>query len=268
MPEGPEVKIASDYFNHFFFSCKKIKFELISEYYHKKYFEVFNTVNNNLKTFKPTFTIGKNIFVELDNNQIFNFHLGMTGGWSNELVKHCHFRVFDNDNELFYRDVRKFGKMKIITKSNFIEKFNSTYDLLHESYNFNNHLKYLEEKISVRKSICSLIMDQKYFPGVGNYIKSEALYASKIHPEEKWGNLNTNKKKNLIKNLKKIMYDSYKAGGAELKDFNNPFHISKFKLKIYGQKYTDKNNIVTSKLTTDSRKTWFCTKQQTLIIKK
>ena len=28
----------------------------------------------------------------------------------------------------------------------------------------------------------------KKFPGVGNYIKSEALYLSEIHPEEKWGN--------------------------------------------------------------------------------
>ena len=265
MPEGPEVKIASDYFNHFFFSCKKIKFEIISEYYHKKYFEVFETINNQLKKFKPTFTIGKNIFLELSNNQIFNFHLGMTGGWSNDLIKHCHFRVFDDNIELFFRDVRKFGTMKIINKSQCIEKFNPSYDLLQGSYNLQNHLNDLETKISVKKSICSIIMDQKYFPGVGNYIKSEALYAAKIHPEERWGNLNQNKRKYLIKTIKRIMNNSYKLGGAELKDFNNPFHISKFKLKIYGKKYTDKNNLVTSRITTDYRKTWFCTKQQKLI---
>ena len=28
MPEGPEVKIASDYFNEFFSSSKKIEFEI------------------------------------------------------------------------------------------------------------------------------------------------------------------------------------------------------------------------------------------------
>ena len=65
--------------------------------------------------------------------------------------------------------------------------------------------------------------------------------------------------------MKKIMHNSYKSGGAELKDFNNPFYKSKFKLKIYGKKYTDKNHLVTSKITTDARKTWFCTKQQKLI---
>ena len=60
------------------------------------------------------------------------------------------------------------------------------------------------------------------------------------------------------------MLDSYKSGGAELKDFKNPFNQSEFKLKIYGKKYTDKNNVVTSLVTSDSRKSWFCNKTQKL----
>ena len=188
----------------------------------------------------------------------------MTGGWSNKLIKHCHFRVFNNTSELFFKDVRKFGNIKIITKSLFNEKFNPSYDMLNESYNLQIHLSYLEKKISEKKSICSTIMNQKYFPGVGNYIKSEALYASKIHPEEKWGNLNNNMKIKLLKNTKKVMNNSYKLGGAELKDFNNPFNSSKFKLHIYAKKHTEKNTLVTSRITSDSRKTWFCPKQQKL----
>jgi len=265
MPEGPEVKIASDYFNEFFLTSEKIEFEIISGYYHDKYFDVFNTIKNNLKSFKPTYTIGKNIFLDLENDQIFNFHLGMTGGWSNELVKHCHFRVSDCNSEMFFRDVRKFGKMKIITQCQFNEKHNPNYDLLNKSYNLEIHLNYLETKIKAKKSICSIIMDQKYFPGVGNYIKSESLYASKIHPEEKWGNLNSDMRINLIRNIQKVMNVSYKSGGAELKDFKNPFNPSKFKLQIYGKKNTEQNNKVISKKTSDSRKTWFCSKQQKLI---
>ena len=69
-------------------------------------------------------------------------------------------------------------------------------------------------------------MNQKYFPGVGNYIKSESLYLSKIHPEEKWGNLNEKMRINLIKNIQNVMCDSYRSGGAELKDFKNPFYIT------------------------------------------
>jgi len=265
MPEGPEVKIASDYFNQFFLSSKQIEFEIISEYYDKKYFDVFNTISTLLKVVKPTYTIGKNIFLDIGSDLIFNFHLGMTGGWSDELVKHCHFRVFDCKREIFFKDVRKFGNMKIITQAQFNEKFNPLYDILHKSYSFKSHLNYLESKINPKKSICAIIMDQKYFPGVGNYIKSESLYASKIHPEEKWENLNKEMRVNLIKNIQIVMCNSYNSGGAELKDFKNPFNASKFSLKIYGKNYTEESNLVISKKTSDYRKTWFCSKEQKLI---
>ena len=109
------------------------------------------------------------------------------------------------------------------------------------------------------------MMDQKYFPGVGNYIKSESLYAAKIHPEEKWGKLNQKMKKKLILNIIKVMHNSYKSGGAELKDFNNPFHKSKFTLKVYGKKHTNENKLIVSKKTSDARKTWFCPEKQKLM---
>ena len=108
-------------------------------------------------------------------------------------------------------------------------------------------------------------MDQKYFPGVGNYIKSEGLYLSKIHPEEQWANLTNDMRIKLINSLMIIMNNSYQSGGAELKDFSNPFHSSKFKLQIYGRNKTSNNDLVLSQITSDSRKTWFCSKNQKLI---
>jgi hypothetical protein len=32
MPEGPEVKIAADYFNEFFLLSEKVNFEIISDF--------------------------------------------------------------------------------------------------------------------------------------------------------------------------------------------------------------------------------------------
>ncbi|MAJ90505.1 MAG: hypothetical protein CMD08_04435 [Flavobacteriales bacterium] len=265
MPEGPEAKIASDYFNKLFLNSKKLNFEIISEYYHQKYSDIFNQIKHNLHKFKQTYTIGKNIFLDLENQKKFNIHLGMTGGWSSKLIKHCHFRVFDSDKEIFFRDIRKFGKIKIIPQDEFHNLFHPEFDSLNKSYNIQKHINYLQNKIKNNKSICSILMNQKYFPGVGNYIKAESLYKSKIHPEEKWGNLDAEMKKKLIKNVNQIMNNSYKLGGAELKDFKNPFNQSKFKLKIYGQKYTKHNNPVISKRTSDYRKSWFCLKEQKLI---
>ena len=78
MPEGPEVKIASDYLNNHFESNKKINFEIITDYYKNKYLDVFTVIKNYLNVFTQSYTIGKNIFINLDKNKIFNFHLGMT----------------------------------------------------------------------------------------------------------------------------------------------------------------------------------------------
>ena len=66
MPEGPEAKIASDYFNNFFKSSNNIKFELLTDYYQNKYGSVFNTLNENIKNYSESFTVGKNIFIEIN----------------------------------------------------------------------------------------------------------------------------------------------------------------------------------------------------------
>ena len=64
------------------------------------------------------------------------------------------------------------------------------------------------------------------------------------------------------------MQESYYSGGAELKDFKNPFKSSKFKLKVYGKKITDKKTNVKSIVTSDQRKSWYCEKTQKLRFKK
>ena len=118
MPEGPEVKIASDYLNNHFESNKKINFEIITDYYKNKYLDVFTVIKNYLNVFTQSYTIGKNIFIDLDKNKIFNFHLGMTEDGLKK-KKHSHFRVYNDKEELFFVDTRKFGKMKILNKDEF-----------------------------------------------------------------------------------------------------------------------------------------------------
>ena len=263
MPEGPEVKIASSFYNSFFDGSKNIKFEILTEYYEKKYSDVFNCIKKyHQKNFQPSFTIGKNIFLPLLNGKYFNIHLGMTGGWSENNLKHCHFKVSAEDKELFFRDVRKFGKMKIINEDQIKQKHFFTFDLLNKDYDFEKHLHFLSKNVSNNKSICSILMNQLFFPGVGNYIKSEALYAVKLHPEKKWGLISTKKIKQLILATKDIMQRSYLSGGAELKDFKNPFNTSIFKLKVYGKKEDEFGNIIKSITTSDQRKSWYCPKIQ------
>ena len=93
MPEGPEVKIASDYFNKKIDISEKIVFKVLSEYYHNKYQTIFDILNKTAKINSKAYTIGKNIFLKINQNQNLNIHLGMTGGWQDHQTKHTHFCV-------------------------------------------------------------------------------------------------------------------------------------------------------------------------------
>ena len=80
----------------------------------------------------------------------------------------------------------------------------------------------MTKTISNRRNICNILLDQKLFPGVGNYLKSEILYKSEIHPDAKWGQISKDNIYTLLKNSKNLCMRSYQNGGAELKDFRNP----------------------------------------------
>ena len=114
MPEGPEVKIASDFLNNTFEKQVIIKVEVLTEYFEKKYFEVFQSLRESLIGKElHSFTIGKNTFIKLHHNSFYNYHLGMTGSWMESHKKHCHFKISSEKKTLYFMDVRKFGNHKL-----------------------------------------------------------------------------------------------------------------------------------------------------------
>ena len=267
MPEGPEVKIASDFLNNTFEKQVIIKVEVLTEYFEKKYFEVFQSLRESLIGKElHSFTIGKNTFIKLNHNSFYNYHLGMTGSWIKSHKKHCHFKISSEKNTLYFMDVRKFGNHKIVNQETLLKNYNIAFDSLNIDYNLKEHFKFLKNKINTSKNICTILMNQKYFPGVGNYIKSEVLFANKIHPETNWGMLNDRKINLLLQSTKEIMYDSYLHGGAELKDFKNPFNKSEFGLKVYSQNFDPQGNKIEKTTTKDQRSTWWSPKIQKLKI--
>ena len=88
------------------------------------------------------------------------------------------------------------------------------------------------------------------------------MYLTNIHPEQTWNLITIKKKKELINNTKIVMNDSHMSGGAELKDFKNPFRNSNYQLKIYKKKYTEDKIKVSKIKTSDQRTTWICKNQK------
>ena len=104
MPEGPEVRLVSDYINQQLKNRFITSLECISLPYILKYSNIIKEVNKSLPVkFVKSFCRGKNTFISLGNNEYLAYHLGMTGYWSTIQKKHAHLRLTAGKKTLFFQ---------------------------------------------------------------------------------------------------------------------------------------------------------------------
>jgi DNA-formamidopyrimidine glycosylase len=266
MPEGPEVKIVADYLNIHLNNKEIISFEYCSKPYKIKYGDVIHKLNLHTPfIFKEVFCIGKTSFIKLNNNTFFSFHLGMTGNWTQMKEKHTHLSIKTKDNTtIYFNDTRRFGNIKLLNKAELDKKYFKDRDLLNYKTPIKENADFLIKNIKSNIEICKILLNQKFFCGVGNYLKSEILYMSKIHPHTKWGDLNRKEIERICKYTKSIITESYNHGGAELRDFKNPENDSKLILNAYGQTQDLKGNNIINDITKDNRRSYWSPNRQIL----
>ena len=260
MPEGPEVKIVVDYLNKNLRNKKIRSFSHCSKPYKEKYENVICRINEFTPIkFTKFFCIGKTSFLKLDDKNYFSFHLGMTGKWSKQKEKHSHLKLETFDKTIIYfTDPRRFGNIKIISDTELSKNYFKEGDLLNFDTPIDKYVSYLIKNLKTEQEVCKILLNQKYFSGVGNYLKSEILYKSKIHPHKKWNKLNKKEITKICKYTKQTMIDSYNSGGAELRDFKNPKNDSKLELLAYGKEKDKKGRKIISQITKDQRRTFWC----------
>jgi DNA-formamidopyrimidine glycosylase len=266
MPEGPEVKIVADFLN------KKLKNKTITDLnycskpYKKKYGKLIKELNKFTPIkFEKVFCIGKASFLKIDKYHYFSYHLGMTGKWSEIKEKHSHLIIKTSDqDQLYFTDTRRFGNIKLLKEGNLLKKYPKERDLLNYNTSIKKNVDYLIKNIQTNQEVCKVLLNQKYFCGVGNYLKSEILYHSKIHPHRSWPSLNKKEITNLCIFTREIMKKAYMSGGAELRDFKNPKKDSKLRLNAYGKKNDSKKRLIVNDITKDQRRTYWCPKIQKL----
>ena len=266
MPEGPEVKIVADYLNNHLKKKKINSFSYCSTPYKQKYGDLIKRINQYTPVnFKKVFCIGKTSFIKLSEEMYFSYHLGMTGNWSKEKEKHTHLCIKTKDNtKIYFHDTRRFGNIKIINKGDLESRYFKDRDLLNYNTSAEDNTDFLIKNVKSNIEICKILLNQKYFCGVGNYLKSEILYMAKIHPHKKWGDLKKKEILNICKYTKSIITDAYHHGGAELRDFKNPDKDSKLNLQAYGREKDSKGKKIINAITKDNRRTYWCPKTQHL----
>ena len=108
-------------------------------------------------------------------------------------------------------------------------------------------------------------MNQKTVAGVGNYIKAEVLWLSRISPMRKVEDLTESDILCLKRNIESVTRVSYESGGATIKSFYGAdgsagTYSSRF--LVYNQKRDPFNNEVIKTKTPDGRTTHWVPEMQ------
>ncbi|XP_060568020.1 endonuclease 8-like 1 [Ruditapes philippinarum] len=197
MPEGPELHIASRFINHM---CKGRVFGKVLKS------EISKNPNVNPPAEKyiiSSSSRGKEIKITLTettnadgdkklsksqtNTLDILFTFGLAGKFdfheANELQKHAHLNFFTCDSQpasvLSFIDYMRFGKWT--PGADFSVKDRGPCVLFDYS-NFRNNVLQNLNASAFNKPICEVLLNQKYFNGIGNYLRAEILHRMKIPP--------------------------------------------------------------------------------------
>jgi endonuclease VIII-like 1 len=256
MPELAEVKLTADYVNR-----------MVTE---KTFFEVRKNPSHKGKLFDhpESFKIsavsrGKEFKLLLEHSGGTE-HLLMTMGMSGyfkvtptgEEIKHSHL-MFDAEDgtTLSFVDVRRFGKWSF----NDWNKDRGP-DPVQEYNVFVNHIMTNLLKRDFDKPLHEVLMNQKYFNGIGNYLRAEIVYRLDINPFQPARDVILSPKvKELFELCRDIPNQAYLLGGGNLYTWETPQELEMHTsigswadwMKCYG------NKEMCSEMDNIGRRFWF-----------
>lgn len=217
-------------------------------------------------------TRGKFIKVLLDRDVLL-IHLRMEGKFffrklSDPIVRHEHVEfILDEDTSFRYHDVRKFGKMYLISKA-MVDKVKPLSELGVEFDDRNLTKEYLYEKIHNKKlPIKTVLLDQSIITGIGNIYDDEILFRSGISPYRKSCDISLEECDEIIKNTRLVLSEAIKKGGTTIKSFTSSEGVHGLfqnELLVHGKK-NDKCPVCGSRIEVcriGGRGTYYCTKCQ------
>lgn len=262
MPEGPEVRRMSEGLSRRISGKMLTEANILGGKWLRIPIKGLDTLNTLLQTNPQKIdwvkVKGKFIYSKIGEDLFMWNSLGMSGGWRDQRGKHAHFSFkFSEGSEVFFDDVRRFGNIEFINFEKLLKKLEGVGpDMLNSDVPFD--LFYSRIAKNPNKNICKVLMDQKVISGVGNYIKSEALYRAGISPHHLVGEIPKQKLGDLCTWIKSICRKSYEQGGATLAtytDMDNNHGDFVFSFNVYRKEMDPLGNKVIHEVTADDRMT-------------
>jgi len=252
MPEVVEVKKYVDLIHKKVSSNVLIDFNILNGRYKKhKKFDLFDKIKLLLD--KPLTLVkcsnkGKLIYFEFsyvinkEKKTIYLINtLGLMGGWAFKLndtnkfihpkilqyvnnetisnyllgnMKHINVEFIFKHGTLYFYDMLSFGTLKFIDNYNeFIKKLNS---IGPDIMDLSTTKEIFIERLSkyYKKNVGIVLLNQKIISGIGNYLRSDSLWLSKINPFRKINDLSKKELEKLFESLKKITWGLYNKNKA------------------------------------------------------
>ncbi len=268
MPEGPECAATAQSINNFMSEKTLVDVVVLSGRYTKKLPQGLNS----FKAMLPMSCAGwgaKGKFIYggfgMGGSRINCFvwnTLGMSGYWSYSEKKHSRVRFdFDDGSSIWYTDTRNFGTLKFAMT--FEETEEKLLQLGPDPLTHDVHIDQFRHRLFKKnkkgeKTICEALMNQKTIAGVGNYIKAEVLWLSRVSPLRTINSLTDEEVISLRDNIQSVIRTSYQNGGATIKSFygadgSKGTYSSRF--LVYNQKTDPFDNEVIKTKTPDGRTT-------------
>lgn len=205
---------------------------------------------------KGKFIYWKMTETSTDQTIYFFITLGMAASFGKK-NKHSAVKfTFDND-VVYYNDVRHFGTINVsFGEKELLKKLKSLgWDPLQNDSIPNELIPTLRSKKNY-KTIAETLLDQKIFAGVGNYIRSEALYRAGIHPNKVIYKLTDAELTSLCNHIIDIVDEAYQCGGATIATYSDLYgNVGTFfnQFKVYGKKQDPLGNKVLTLTADDGR---------------
>lgn len=237
MPELSEVKILADYIN------SNSKDRIFSKIYHVRKGNIPED-SNIIENFSLVAdTNGKELILKLFNlnkSVDISVFMGMSGNWTFVPTEDWHNRKFTrlridsiDGKSLLLWGLYMGPKYRVGGFTGVKRGPDPTKDFIKFKQNIIDNLS----KKDFDKPICEVLLNQKYFNGIGAYLNSEIVGRLDINPFIKFNQLSETELNDLFEMILVCCLDSYNFGGGELLDWNNPFGSSRIFdwIKFYGK---------------------------------
>lgn len=166
---------------------------------------------------------------------------GMTGQWSPKQGKHpCFCFEFMDGSSIWFNDQRHFGTIQFHDNKEILDEKISELGWDPLQMSLIGNFDWVKAQLAkTGKGIGEVLMDQGVFAGVGNYIRAEALYLSKLSPFRPANKLSIDEIRILCQSIIKVMESSYEHQGATIQTYKTVYgeegkYSSLF--QVYGKK--------------------------------